>query len=299
MFIAGSHLLQLPLLLSRDLLYALACAATVLAMSPMIASPWRRLALFAALLFNPISFAMDRILREQIYFALALLVVACAFAIWLRPGWPARRLLPWSAGLGLALGAFWLTREEGVWILPVLVFLYAAGAWQYARERGSWRKYSAVYGVPLLLWGACLLAVAELNSAYYKTFSTVETKQADFVAAYGALSRIREGAWLPTTPVSTAARLQAYRYSPAFAELRPYLEGEMSRPFAYAGNGGWTDLFTGPAYHPLLRNQFSDYFGVQFPQSGAEAWAFCARGTATTGIRGPAGNRFRWKNTHR
>ncbi len=110
-------------------------------------------------------------------------------------------LLPWSAGLGLALGAFWLTREEGVWILPVLVFLYAAGAWQYARERGSWRKYSAVYGVPLLLWGACLLAVAELNSAYYKTFSTVETKQADFVAAMARCRAIREGAWLPTTPV--------------------------------------------------------------------------------------------------
>ncbi len=275
LFMAISHILHVPLLLGRDLLYALACGLTVTALSPLVANRWKRLAIFAVLLFNPISFSIDRVLREQIYFALTLVVVACGLGMWLRLDKGLRVLLPWSTGLGVALGGFWLTREEGVWILPVLALLYIAGVRQCLCERRDWRRTASALAIPLLLWGACLAAISTLNYAYYAIFATVETKESNFVAAYGALSRIRHRVWLPMVPLPTEARLQAYRYSPAFAELRPYIEGEMGRSFAKEGDPvGWTPIFIGPAYNPVWRDRFNSYFGIEFPQNGADAMEF-------------------------
>jgi hypothetical protein len=273
-FMAASHLLGLPISFSRDLLYLAACGLTVVAFAPAVPGRWQQALIFSLLLFNPASTAIDRILREEIYPSLTLLVVAFAIGLWLRVGMPPRRLAVWAAGLGLSLGAFWLTREEGLWILPILAFIYLASAVRYRTGSLRWREYVLVFSIPLAIWAASLATVATLNLVYYGTFCTVEAKEKNFVAAYGALARIRHDKWYPTTPVPRETRQRAYRVSPAFAELRPYIDGEMGKLYGVAGNGGWTSLFTGSSYHPVLRNLFNSYFEVEFPQNGVEAWSF-------------------------
>lgn len=263
LFMAGSHLLHLPLLFAQDLLYIIACVVTIAALSPIVRTSWQQITIFIFLLFNPVSFSIHQILREGIYPALTLFVVACAFGLWLRIDLAVHKLMPWTVGLGCSLAAFWLTREEAIWILPILVFLYLAGVMQYWRERKNWRKFFIIFSLPLLIWGASIAAVSSLNYMHYKIFSTVETKETNFVAAYGALSRVRHNNWHPITPVPTEARLQIYPYSSAFAELRSFLEGDMGKGWAIMGSV--RDLLK-VQYRQLIRNVFSDYFGISFPQ---------------------------------
>jgi len=67
--------------------------------------------------------------------------------------------------------------------------------------------------------------VCALNYRYYGWFGTVEFRSPQFIAAYGALQRVIPTRELPYVPVTREAREMIYPASPAFSELRPYLEG--------------------------------------------------------------------------
>ena len=273
LFIAVSHVLHLPLLFSQQLLYLLACILTVTALSPIFRSSWQRIAIFGLLLFNPASFSIHQVLREGIYPALTMMVVATALGSWLRLRNSRRVLLIWGVILGLFLAAFWLTREEGIWILPALVPLYFSGLLCCWRTRVGRESLLAILCLPPLILGCSLAAVAALNYQYYKVFATVEMKEEGFIAAYGALSRVHQTNSISTVPVPIETRLSIYRHSLAFAELRPFLEGDIGRNWAQVAP---TRRFIVNAFNndTTLRNYLNNYFDVQFPLKGSEAYDF-------------------------
>jgi len=273
LFIAASHVLHLPLLFSQQLLYFLACILTVTALSPILRTSWHRIAIFGLLLFNPTSFTIHQVLREGIYPALTLMVVAAALGSWLRLGQSRRALLTWVAILGFSLPAFWLTREEGIWILPALVPLYFSGLFRCWRTQVGRETLLAVLCLPPLILGCTVAAVAALNYQHYKVFATVEMKEEGFIAAYGALSRVRQTNPIPTVPVPAETRLSIYPHSSAFAELRPFLEGDIGKVWAQMGP---TRRFIVNVFDNdiTLRNSLNRYFDVRFPLKGSEAYDF-------------------------
>lgn len=240
LFIAAVWLLHLPLFTAQHLLYVAACGLLLLALRPLVASRLLRLGLFAVLLFNPVTFDAEihaRVLRQNLLPALALLVLAGFIGTHARRSGSKRGLLAWLLLAGFALAAFWLTRNESVWILPGTGLLVAATALAFWRERlpDRWSRLGLL-GLPVLVWAAALLTVSTLNWRHYGVFTTTEFKQADFNDAYGALSRIEPERWRRFIPVPREVRERLYPLSPAFAELQPYLEGELGE--AWAGISG-------------------------------------------------------------
>jgi hypothetical protein len=222
----------LPLLLAEQLLYAAACGLLVVAVRPWL--PWSgaRLALFSVLLFNPLTWnhqPATRVIREGIYPALTLIVIACAVGLVSRieESRAASRL--WAPGLGFALSAFWLTREEGPWIVPSLLAVALPAA---LRWRNTWRPLLRSAPAFLAAGSILPLAIASMNAARYGIFATNEFREGPFRAAVGALQRVEHAGWRARVPVPTEARLRVYRVSPRFAELRPWLEGPLGE--------GWT-----------------------------------------------------------
>ena len=271
LFIAGSHALHLPLLFSEQILYLLACGLTVAALAPILRLPWQRVVVFGLLLFNPASFMIHQVLREGIYPALSLMVVATALGTWLRIGHSLRLPLAWAVLLGLSLAAFWLTREEGIWILPAIVPLCLAGAARCWRVRDGRRAMLAVLCLPPLILGCSVATVAAFNYRHYKIFTTVETKEESFVAAYGALLRVRQERPVATVPLPTEARLKIYPHSQAFSKLHPFLEGDLGKAWM-----GSIRRFLIDGYNDQVRHYFEDYFRLPFPLTGSEAWDFIA-----------------------
>jgi hypothetical protein len=170
---------------------------------------------------------LGRLMRQNIYTPLALLIVAGLVRLFYhrRESW--RRQAGPAALSGLALGCFWLTREESVWLLPAVGLLLFGVAASLGRELlARWRTLAVSLGLFLVAAGLPSLVVCSLNYRHYGWFGTVEFRATDFKDAYGALTRLKVGPELPhQVPVTRQMREAAYELSPAFAQLRPYLEG--------------------------------------------------------------------------
>ncbi len=250
LWIAGSYFLHVPLFYAEHLLYLLACLVVVMALRPILPRPWQQLVLFALLVFNPGSFAdgpMTRVVREGIYPA-ALLCVGLFLGLLLSIRGNLRHAWLWSIGAGVALSCFWLTREEGVWILPFVMSITLYAGWvSYRKRRETLGKRFSILLLPFLVLGIALGTVSAINYSHYKVFTVVEFKEANFLAAYGALTRVKPPVWYADVPVTAEQRRIVYSISPAFARLRPSLEGVSGINWSKNGNpsepgeikGGW------------------------------------------------------------
>ena len=236
LFMAAVFLLGIPLLTAQHLVHAAGCWVLDRAMGPFLVRSWLRIALFAALLFNPATYATDTqnlILRQNILPGLILLVIAGFVALYARAPVSNARMLPWAFLAGGALPAFWLTREEGVWLLPFVALLSVAAAitcWRLPTSVRFGRMLILV--LPFLLWGAGLGAVALVNLHYYGEFTTCEFKHPSFTTAYGAMLRVEPATAIPYVPVTREMRERIYATCPTFAELRPYLDGPSGEGWA-------------------------------------------------------------------
>lgn len=240
-WIAFTSWLGISLLRSQHLLYTAMCAFFVLAVRPFVRPPWVLMLLFTLLLFDPVTFSVHalRVVREGIYPALVLGV--CAGLASLLAGRRASlpSLLARALVLGALLCALWLTREEGVWILPAYAAVAGWIAFDLWRRGGSRPALRAgICLLPLALIGLSDFAVSLQNARRYGVFSVSELQSVEFRSAYGALLRAGE----PDAPryvlVSHEARERIYAVSPTFARLRPMLEGELGRTYAgFAARG--------------------------------------------------------------
>ncbi len=233
LYIAANYALHIPLLLAEQLLYISFCLLFLLAIRPWRWPSVLQLSLLASLLFHPASFptgSLAHVTREGIYPALSGLVLACALGLLLRATRPLRQVLAWSCGLGFTFGWFWLTREEGLWLMPSVGLLLAAclmRVWQGATVDRWRRSLACLAGVAMTLVminGVCLM-----NRIKYGQYTTLEFRSSAFLDAYGALTRIRPSQFHPRIPVPRESRELAYAASPTFARLRPYLDGDHCR----------------------------------------------------------------------
>lgn len=227
-FIAGNFFTGLPLTFTQGLLYAAACALMVWALQPALKAGWARLLAFSFLFYNPLTYegeSMSRILRQHLTVPMGLMVAAAVIALCLRRERSWWDQVGWALLGGLSLGIFWITREEGIWILPML-FMAGVGllvAAKRTRREMWWRTvglWTTLFAVAFVPPGV----VAYKNLKHYGWFGVVDFKSAEFEDAVGALMRIEVGPNRPHVPVNREAREAAYAVSPTFAELQTWLE---------------------------------------------------------------------------
>ena len=275
MWIALAFSAGIPLLLSQQAIYVAACLITERALQPLIVSHLWRAIILVLLLFNPVTFTwqLTRVLRDGLYPGLTLLIVGSAIGLLTRRYEPPRYLLGWAFTCGLATAAFWLTREEGIWILPFLAPLLG---WILMTtiflDRRNYRKISVIT-LPLLLPLLAIHAVSVVNLAYYGVYTTVELKIPEFEAAYGALTRVRSMEYKPQVPVTKETRLHIYQASTAFTELRPFFERDGFWTFGAVGYGNHpsgSDEIGGGWFMWALRDAAAraGYFGSGLQASG-------------------------------
>lgn len=236
LFIAAAFTVGLPLFLAQQLFYAAACGLFTRALRPAVSSAGARLAIYLLLLWNPMTFdapSMGRVLRQHVYGPLGLMIFAGLIALHLRRS--ARAQLPWALLLGLAGGAFYLTREESLWLAPAVALLAGArvwGAWKISRAAAG--RALGWLGLALVVASLPVLLVCARNKDHYGWFGTTEFRAAAFQDAYGAMLRVRVGPELPFVPVTREAREAMAAVSPAFAAVQAELAKGIARGWAGA-----------------------------------------------------------------
>lgn len=151
-------------------MYCVACIIFVVSLRPVIKSQWLRLLLFAVLLFNPITYALDtgqRVYRNGIGQWQILLIFGCLIAIFLRRNENWKKQLNWAIGGGLALGAFFQTREDGTWIYPFVLSSIFLTSLFYLLEKKGPRKMTVLFLLPLAIAWSLHGAVMLQNYARY------------------------------------------------------------------------------------------------------------------------------------
>ena len=240
LFIAGTFLSAVPLPIAQHLLYLLGCILLVLALRPCFDASWQAFGTFTLLWWQPMSYVELDILRQNIYTPLTLLLFAGLCALQTRRAARVYIRLAWGALLGTAAAAFYLTREEGIWILPATALLIGISAWNSWRAGERLRPLVAPAGTATICATAILLTVCTFNYRYYGWFGTVEFRAREFRSAYGALQRPVPFEQIPYVPVTRDVRLKLYQVSQSFAELKPCLEGPIGLEWA-----NYSDFLTG------------------------------------------------------
>jgi len=240
LFIAGTFLSAVPLPIAQHLLYLLGCILLVLALRPCFDASWQAFGTFTLLWWQPMSYVELDILRQNIYTPLTLLLFAGLCALQTRRAARVYIRLAWGTLLGTAAAAFYLTREEGIWILPATALLIGISAWNSWRAGERLRPLVAPAGTATICATAILVTVCTLNYRYYGWFGTVEFRAREFRSAYGALQRPVPSEQIPYVPVTRDVRLKLYQVSQSFAELKPCLEGPIGLEWA-----NYSDFLTG------------------------------------------------------
>jgi len=223
LFLAFNGLLGVPITLSQALLYVTACCVTACALFRLSGSAWLAFLSFLAIQWHPALFPV-RIVRDDLSAAQVLLVLGavCSFAF--LPQHLGRRLL-WAILGGLALGWFWLTREDAIWVLPGLSAILLLQGLRLWRQRRAILQLLLCIGVFGSAMAATLLAIATINLWVYGAFVTVDFKSTAFEKALNILQTVRVGPPVPFVPVPAKVRQAVDEASPAFASLEPYFKG--------------------------------------------------------------------------
>jgi hypothetical protein len=219
LFIAANYLTGMPIGLGQSVVFF----AAVIYFSFVYARTRGDLAAFlvcvVSLLTVPVMYTVDmqRLLRDFFYTAITLAYFAALFDLLLD-----KNFMPWRKAVlaGTLAGVFWLTREEGIWIVPASLLIVACAIVRT-------RPFRAQVFKPAVALASAMAAVAVvglINLQHYGRYVLNEVKDSDFQAALASLQRAAYPDQQPYVPVPKAARLRIYQYSPSFAKLKSFLD---------------------------------------------------------------------------
>lgn len=212
LFLAALYELGLPYSIGVALfkvVAALVCAAGIWRLTRAM---WIGVAAVPLLLFHPQVFSVFRILRESIYPSQVLLFLGIILLSF-RSRWQVSGFL----AAGVVFGWTWITREEGIWMIPGVIVLLLA----LSNGLRALPALAVAFGI-----GAVFLplTVGALNQKIYGRWTVAEIGDSDFVAANSRLLSVTDGGQKSGVGVTKASREAIYAVSPTFATLRPIIE---------------------------------------------------------------------------
>ncbi len=226
-WLAFLHVLGIPYLAGNTVLWCAACLIAAAAFRPAVPDRLRTLILYLALVWSPSASAQyaTRVYRDSIFPRLCLIFFSCVAGAGLRHEEKLSKRACWLAGYGLAFGAVYLSREDGVWVLPffaaalviILIIERKEGAAKLVRTAVSMTA-------PFLLGAALIALYCSQNRKRYGRFIVGDFDSGEFKSAYGAMTSLEQDDWKPLVAVPGDVREDLYREIPMFAPVKQALQ---------------------------------------------------------------------------
>jgi len=222
LFLAANAILGTPITLLIALLYLFACALIANTFRLLGMSKYFILIIFAVILFHPALFPL-LIIRDNIYPALSLIIISGMIQLLFI------RLQSWhgivgAIPYGFVFGFFWITREEGIWIIPGLIVLFSLKLLQLKKQQQLIKDVFYRFVVFSVIAMLFVSLIAWVNYYNYGKFEVVDFKGQAYTEAVKSLNSVDVGQDLQFIPVSFEKRQEIYRVSPSFFQLKNYFE---------------------------------------------------------------------------
>lgn len=218
---AVNYIVGLPITLTLGLVYLLTCFLIKDTLEKLNFNRYLVLIIFLLALYHPQIFPV-RIIRDNIYQALSILSILAVFRILFLNETSRIRI----ALFGLALFLFWITREEGVWIIPACLLFIVVKILLGYKDQLNLKKSLSNLVLLISSATALVLVICSVNYFNYGKFQAVDFKDSNFEAALTAMYSVRVGPSVPYVPVPLQVRKKLYEVSPKFKELEKYFEGD-------------------------------------------------------------------------
>ena len=228
-FLAVAHWLGTPVSLAHALFHSAAVVLFVAMLHRFVRSPLLSALLFVLLLWHPISLSVFllRVLRDAVYYGQILMFLALFACVLFWP-LPAGTRRLYGALSGAVLGWLWLTREEGLVLLPAIVVLVAMAGLRTFHDR-RFRQFVGTLAVVIAAFAVPQLGFRAMNWWWYGAFVGVDFNERNFQGALKALHSVRSGEVRAFVSVTRSTRQRIYAVSPAFASLASSLDGPLER----------------------------------------------------------------------
>jgi hypothetical protein len=229
LFLSASIFFKFPLRLLEACLICITSFYFVMSVRKMIPNSFLSVALYAVIIFYPFQYSLIdfRLLRDMIYFPLILIIISALFFIYLDAGNKANEGIPklfHPTILGFAFFFFWHAREEGIWIVPTLLFFSFFICRKYLHEKNIGALLKKIAAV-ILVFGLLQSTLVGLNAYKYRTIVVTIFKNSNFQSGYASLHRIDSTkSWYED--ISKQDWDALFLASPAVAELQPFVQGE-------------------------------------------------------------------------
>lgn len=226
-WLAFLHVAKIPFMVGNAALWAAASAVTVMAFAPLIRKNWAKLFLYAGMLYNPAVWAQfsTRVYRDSIFPSLCIMFFACIAAVGLRYKKPLKNSIGYMIGYGVMFGIIYLSREDGIWVLPfaLAAFVIVAVLWIVEKHKGAAKRIVSL-ALPFVLSAAVICSYCYMNYLHYGRFIVSDFTSSDFTNAYGALMSIEHEDWNPLVSVPEDVREKLYKEVPSFRLFEEGLE---------------------------------------------------------------------------
>lgn len=205
--------------------YLLSILLLVAALRAVNMERWRVMIVCALCVFHPIPFyGANFVTTELLYVPSATGVMAGCLGLLDSQKRSIAHYGFWLAVLTLSSAVFWYTRREGVWILPFYAICLGFFLWGCkASLRACWVRIAAALLTPCLVVLLVGHYLASMNEQRYGVRVTNELAEPNLVDAFRWLTRLAPESRRPYVPITSKAMEAAFRVSPHFALLKPYL----------------------------------------------------------------------------
>ncbi len=221
--------LHIPYLIGGQLLYLAAVLLCVCATRPLMQKRLYSLLLFDILWFSPISVAeyTTRVYIDNIYSSVCLLFFAAVIGFALRFNKPFKNSVFYSVMAGVSLAVVWLTKDDGIWVLPfgicaILISLIFILTSKLSFVDKILKLLSPVLIVVLFIGGISLYKAQNLE--HYGRYIISDYTSDEFQDFIGAMVAADTNGPHAGILISRETRLKLYDAIPELAAVGEYLE---------------------------------------------------------------------------
>lgn len=223
LIVAIFNFLNIPYILGFHIIYIVGCIIFAWAIYPIVRNEIVCLLAYLFVLFNPIAFStiITRYYRDIVYYTFCMAFISATVGLLVRQKGKIAAVL---SGFFLAWSI--LCREDSQWLyIYITACLLAVLIYRSVTDKKFYKEFFKEVCCVVLSYTIVVLCICGINYKYYGTFVLDEYNTGAYADAYGAISRLHGEEGNTQVVIPYAEREKLYEYSPAFAQLKPYLDG--------------------------------------------------------------------------
>ena len=236
LFLVANDFLGIPYSLSIPGIYSIACMIFVFGIKRLFQTEFPLFIIFLALLFNPISFADEtflRVYRNSLTASQALIICGSMFAVYLNRFEKKRIQILWAISAGLGLASLWHTREDGIWIIPLVLGVIVITLISIILKKELLIKdkvnKAIITVIPVMLLMLSTIIISAINYSHYGIYTTNELNKSNFTDAIKQIYSVATNEEVERASVPRSTINKIYEVSPTLNTIKTELESSLDR----------------------------------------------------------------------